>query len=107
MLYIQPEDVIAPQGVLEFIELIHKEHNEDYSYSLAKVKWAGEEHLAMRWNISRNEYEDTRKQNGEVICKGMPISTGHPVWFILPKDLTDRKSKLWGILDELSKKEEK
>jgi len=40
----------------------------------------------MRWNVSEREWDDADKESGKVLCKGMPVSRGYPVWFVLPDD---------------------
>ena len=49
---------------------------ETYDFSIAYGNWNQQENcLAMRWNGNENE-------------SGYPKTFGHPVWFIIPNDMT-------------------
>ena len=56
-------------------------------FSLAILKWQDEYTLGIRWNLTMREDKDPEKQSGQKQCKGMPFSSAHPIWFVLPKQL--------------------
>jgi hypothetical protein len=56
-------------------------------FSLAILKWKDEYTLGIRWNLTMREDKDPEKQCGQKQCKGMPFSSAHPIWFVLPKQL--------------------
>jgi hypothetical protein len=55
------------------------------NFSLAILQWKDEYTLGIRWNLTMREDQDPDKQNGIKQCKGMPFSSGQPIWFVLPK----------------------
>jgi hypothetical protein len=65
-------EVKSPRDFIKEIEVID-EGDED-SYALAIVNWAGQRHLAMRWNVARRERGDNEKLEERKICVGMPSS---------------------------------
>ena len=101
----EPEQVISPQQRWRLREVIHK----DGDWSLTRGDWKDEEDrwdrnvLAIRWN------------GNEKRPKGFPISSGYPVWFILPEELCDAvrsvvlqkklKAKITQVLNTLSQED--
>ena len=69
------------------------------SISIAQIKWYDKDVMGIRWNVSMREQVDPDKENGKKECLGMPTSTGHPVWFIVPDEFLDRDSDLWREID--------
>ena len=56
-------------------------------FSLARFRCDGTDHIGMRWNVARKEYDDPEKQAGNIKCLGTPSVKGVPSWFILPREL--------------------
>ena len=93
--YEHPEDVISPQDYVKKVfpifdgTKIIDEEGQNYTmldnFSLAILQWKDEYTLGIRWNLTMREDQDPDKQNGIKQCKGMPFSSGHPIWFVLPK----------------------
>lgn len=86
MYYREAKNVTSPKNHLELVRIVFDGGiNKGHDYSIAKVKYdGGDEGIAMRWNVSSAEYENPRKQNGEIECIGNPVSRGFPTWFVLP-----------------------
>lgn len=86
--YYEPQFVISPKDHLKMVEIVvDANKNGIGDYSIAIVKWDNVFKVAMRWNISQNEFGDPEKVAGRVMCIGNPQSRGVPTWFILPLDL--------------------
>lgn len=92
MNYTKPENVTSPKDYVDNVRVLFD--GGENSISVAKLKWKGNEQIAMRWNISMREKLDEGKRKGKQ-CLGMPVSTGHPVWFIVPEGLFNPKSDLF------------
>jgi hypothetical protein len=90
--FYKPNEVLSPKDYLQIVKIIYS--GDEDSYSLAKVKWDGEEVLAIRWNVAKREHNDEAKMSGKKKCVGMPSSHGYPVWFILPKDIREVLTKI-------------
>lgn len=82
MIYIDPEDVNAPQDYIISKKVIFD--GGLHSFSVAEVNWEGGIGYGLRWNVSRREWDRNDKINGTIPCYGMPFSTATPVWFIIP-----------------------
>ena len=97
MNYRKPENVLSPKDAIQQVEVIY-DGGED-SISVAKIKWNDNEVTGLRWNVSMREWDNIEKIKGKE-CLGMPTSTGHPVWFIIPKDFFDKSSELWSEIEK-------
>ncbi|MGA2172078.1 MAG: hypothetical protein ABSG82_03565 [Sedimentisphaerales bacterium] len=75
MSYMKPEMVRSPKNMLSGLNVLRDKGEGEWS--LAEVIWEKKEHLAVRWNGS---FDD---KNQSV---GTPQSRGLPMWFILPDD---------------------
>ena len=79
---VDPNQVIYPISRLRLVAVLFN-GGADY-YSVALVQWRDKETegevwpyaLGIRWNGGRDPKD-----------KGVPLSSGHPIWYILPKDL--------------------
>lgn len=72
MAYIDPKMVLSPKGkVSELNVIIDKGANE---YSVAIMKWEGEDSVGIRWN-------------GADSSVGNPQSRGVATWFVLPEEI--------------------
>jgi hypothetical protein len=73
----RPERVLSPRGSWHLIDVLWSGPDMGTHWSLALGRWTDEDGtrpvLAQRWD-------------GEGEAKGMPISTGHPVWFVVPDE---------------------
>lgn len=78
MTYIDPKTVLSPRDSVSNVEVIFNNGPARYSWSIAKLMWADEPRVGIRWNGEENE-------NGI----GMPQARGNPTWFVVPKDLAD------------------
>ena len=94
--YVKPKNVISPmdyvQEVTPIFDGTEKNEGKEKSkqledFSLAILKWQDEYTLGIRWNLTMREDKDHEKQSGQKQCKGMPFSSAHPIWFVLPKQL--------------------
>ena len=100
MNYVNPAQVTSPQDYVSNVRVLFD--GGDNSVSIAKIEWEGKDCFAARWNVAAREWDDPDKRAGK-ICLGMPTSHGLPVWFVLPKELLDRKSKAWEAIDDVRK----
>lgn len=101
MNYRKPENVVSPKDAIKDVKVIF-DGGEGF-VSVAKIQWKDEEKIGLRWNVAMREWDDHDKKNGKE-CLGMPTSTGHPVWFIVPDDFLDKGSKLWKEIENGLKK---
>ena len=94
--YVKPKNVTSPMDYVQEVTPIFDgtEKNEENEkskqledFSLAILKWQDEYTLGIRWNLTMREDKDPEKQSGQKQCKGMPFSSAHPIWFVLPKQL--------------------
>ena len=93
--YVEPKKVTSPRDyvrqvipIFDGTKEIKKKglhHTMLDNFSLAILQWKDEYTLGIRWNLTMREDQDPDKQNGIKQCKGMPFSSGHPIWFVLPK----------------------
>lgn len=74
MPYVKPKDVTSPKKYLSDVVPVYDGGPD--GVSIATLKWDGYEHYGIRWNMSID---------GSL--KGVPVSTGYPVWFIVPSDM--------------------
>lgn len=70
--YRKPETVTSPKERLEYLELIFDGGAD--SFSLAKIRWDGDECVGIRWNGNDNSI-------------GEPNSFGNPTWFVIPEQI--------------------
>lgn len=77
MPYIPPNQVVSPKRMLANLQVIY--NGGEGGWSLAKMSWDGESAIGIRWN---GDSPDTAPPS-----KGNPQSSGHPTWFILPKEI--------------------
>jgi len=68
--YTRPDDVIYPKSHVELLGVIYDEQAE--GYSLALIRWDGDECIGFRWN------------GGVHTRLGSPSSRGYPTWEVLP-----------------------
>jgi hypothetical protein len=97
MKYRNPKNVLSPRDAIKDVQVIF-DGGED-SISVAKVKWYDDYKLGIRWNVALREWDNNEKKDGKE-CLGMPTSTGHPVWFIIPDDFLDKESDLWKEIEK-------
>ena len=101
MKYWHPSEVVSPKDYVKNVEVIldagdGSDGNEPIS--IAKLEWEGSPCFGIRWNIARREYDDEEKKKGARKCVGMPSSHGYPVWFIIPDDIVNPKSKVFELI---------
>jgi hypothetical protein len=109
MKYTLPHLVKDTENTIEIMEIVydgndgtHKDEKVDVS--VARIKIAGNSRLAIRWNISPEEYNDTAKLNGEIHCVGMPALVNQPLWFIIPKETFEINSGFFKrVIEKLAK----
>lgn len=80
--YTLPQDVLSPKDYVKKVDVLFDGGEE--SFAIAKIVWEGGDCIGIRWNASMRELEDPLKLEGEIVCKGMPVSRGYSVWFNLP-----------------------
>jgi hypothetical protein len=71
---VRPEKVTAPRGSWHLIDVLWSGPETGTNWSMAMGRWDGRPVLAQRWDGDNDE------------AKGMPISTGHAVWFVVPDE---------------------
>lgn len=79
-MYIDPKTVISPKSKVDkdSLEVIFDTGPIDYSWSVARLRYADKLRLGIRWNGDEKESK-----------MGVPTATAHPVWFILPDEIAD------------------
>jgi len=84
-MYIDPKTVISPKSKVEreSLEVIFDKGAVDYSWSVAKLRYADRPRVGIRWNGDERESK-----------MGVPTATAHPVWFILPDEIAEDVCKL-------------
>ena len=85
--YHDPKTVADPKEFISNIRVLYDDGEK--GFSLCRVSVEGVEHMAMRWNVARREYDDNTKQTGKVKCTGAPSIKGVPSWFVLPREIFD------------------
>jgi hypothetical protein len=58
----------------------------------------------IRWNSSTNEWGNEAKTLGKEKFKGMPVSRGKAIWFILPDDFFNYTPELQEAFEEVKQK---
>lgn len=79
MSYVKPDLVRSPKNKVSDLEVIYD--GGENGWSLAKMKWEGEEAIGLRWNGGS---DDPRFPG-----IGNPQSRGVPTWFILPDEVAE------------------
>jgi len=76
-MYHDPKTVLSPKGRVTSVEVIFDAGPEDFSWSVAKLKWDDSDAVGIRWNGDSNN------------SKGTPQARGNPAWFIVPQQLAE------------------
>ncbi|WEL58069.1 hypothetical protein PZ739_13200 [Pseudomonas kermanshahensis] len=76
--YVDPATVLSPRTSVKNVEVLYD--GGAGSFSLAKLQWDGKAAHGLRWNGFTDAKTGT-------LHKGSPISTGYPVWLILPTEV--------------------
>jgi hypothetical protein len=89
-MYIDPRTVISPKSKVDrdSLEVIYNTGPVDYSWSVARLRYADRPRIGIRWNGDEKESK-----------MGVPTATAHPVWFILPDEIADDVCKLVEVLE--------
>jgi hypothetical protein len=82
-----PATVLSPRKNVKNVTVLYNGGAVPGGYSVAKLKWNGNDVIGVRWNITENEVHDKDKISGKNVCLGEPNSHGYSTWFILPDDL--------------------
>jgi hypothetical protein len=77
MAYISPETVQSPKGRVTDVDVIYDKGPSAASWSIAKLKWDGDDAVGIRWNGDEDH------------LVGTPQSRGKATWFIVPKEIVD------------------
>jgi hypothetical protein len=79
-MYIDPRTVISPKSKVdkESLDVIFDTGPVDYSWSVARLRYADKLRIGIRWNGDEKESK-----------MGVPTATAHPIWFILPDEIAD------------------
>lgn len=78
--YTDPKLVLSPKSAVSDLEILVD--GKEASFSIAKMTWYETPNTyGIRWN-GQTEKDGT-------VSKGAPISTGYPVWFILPSRVVE------------------
>ncbi|WP_165732711.1 hypothetical protein [Polaribacter sp. 20A6] len=85
-----PSTVLSPKRNVKNVTVFYNGGAVPGGYSVAKLKWNGNDVIGIRWNITENEIHDKDKISGKKVCLGEPNSRGHSTWFILPDDLIEK-----------------
>ncbi|MGS4243649.1 hypothetical protein ACKUS5_29245 [Serratia marcescens] len=78
-MYVKPTDVLSPRGHVEVLDVLYDAG--EWDVSVARINYRDElnqpfsECTGIRWNGNLDEGS-----------KGMPLSRGYPVWFVIPKE---------------------
>ncbi|MBW2104359.1 MAG: hypothetical protein JRH05_17300 [Deltaproteobacteria bacterium] len=91
MSYVKPDLVISPKGRISDLTVIYD--GGENSWSLARMKWDGQETVGLRWNGGSN---DPRFPG-----IGNPQSRGVPTWFILPDEVAEVVIKMLKLSKKL------
>lgn len=85
-MYVKPSEVLSPKGQVEVLDVLYDGGEGDVS--VARIHYRDElnqpfvECTGIRWN------GDLR-----VGSKGMPLSRGYPVWFVIPDEFSECMQK--------------
>lgn len=82
-MYRNPRLINSPRQHLQVVKIIF-DGGVEPGYSIAIVKWDGVPSIAIRWNVTDNEFYDAEKVKENIECVGNPQSRGVPTWFLLP-----------------------
>jgi len=96
-----PTTVLSPRKNVKNVTVLYNGGNIPGAYSIAKLKWNGDDVIGIRWNISENEISN--KSNGIDLCLGEPNSRGYSTWFVLPDDMINKLITDDNLKTELSK----
>jgi hypothetical protein len=79
-MYIDPKTVISPKSKVDkdSLDVIFDTGPVDYSWSVARLRYADKLRVGIRWNGDEKESK-----------MGVPTATAHPIWFILPDEIAD------------------
>jgi hypothetical protein len=77
MAYISPATVLSPKGRVDDIDVIYDKGPATASWSIAKLKWDGDDAVGIRWNGDEDH------------LVGTPQSRGKATWFIVPHEIVD------------------
>ncbi len=97
MIYKKPETVKSPKNKISQVDVIYDGGGlkaGDTGFSIAIVTWGGQRKLAMRWNVSENEWYSPSKTSGMKECVGNPQSRGYATWFVIPTQIFDPASPI-------------
>lgn len=83
MNYNHPNQVQSPRWYAKHITPLYDGGEEGFSIAILEDS-NGYKNIGIRWNVSENEWDDSRKTDEGMKCVGMPQSRGYSVWFILP-----------------------
>ena len=101
MNYVKPDAVLCPANMVSNVTVLFD--GGDKGFSIADVVWDGNHVLAMRYNSSHSEQQDSDKISGKKICKGFPFSSANSVWFILPPEIFDSTTEPGKAIQEYLK----
>ena len=87
MAYISPETVQSPKGRVTDIDVLYDKGPSAASWSIAKLKWDGDDALGIRWNGDDDH------------LVGTPQSRGKATWFIVPQEIVDAVVSAAATLD--------
>jgi hypothetical protein len=75
-MYIDPQTVVSPRNKVSRVKVLFDRGPVDYSWSVARLTYDGQECIGIRWNGDEKESK-----------KGVPLANAHPIWFIVPKEI--------------------
>lgn len=81
-MYLKPTEVLSPRGQVEVMDVLYD--SGEWGVSVARIRYRDKKNqpfkecTGMRWNGSLG------KGN-----KGMPVSRGFPVWFVIPDEFSE------------------
>lgn len=81
-MYVKPSDVLSPRGQVKVLDVLYD--GGEWDVSVARLLYRDdlnapyEECTGIRWNGNLDEGN-----------KGMPLSRGYPVWFIIPQEFSE------------------
>ena len=81
-MYVKPTEVLSPKGQVEVLDVLYD--SGEWGVSIARIRYRDElnqpfkECTGMRWNGNLDEDN-----------KGMPVSRGYPVWFVIPDEFSE------------------
>lgn len=81
-MYFKPTEVLSPKGQVEVLDVLYD--SGEWGVSVARIRYRDElnqqfkECTGMRWNGNLDEDN-----------KGMPVSRGYPIWFVIPDEFSE------------------